>query len=157
MRQAGNPPFSASCADGVDRPMVRLPVRDQGSDADDRVVGVLRKLVADRLADLHVGLADEVVGGREPTEVGHSLQVPDDDAWLHAGRSVTQPLGVEKDVLSISRAFHRGVARLVQGAELPADRYVAVVDPVVATPVVAHQADAPDVPESRRRRRSPRE
>jgi hypothetical protein len=26
---------------------------------------------------------DQSVGGREPSEVGHSLQVPDDDAWLH--------------------------------------------------------------------------
>jgi hypothetical protein len=33
------------------------------SDADDRVVYVLGKLVSDRLADLHIGLADEVVGG----------------------------------------------------------------------------------------------
>jgi hypothetical protein len=46
----------------------------------------------------HVGLADEVVGSREPAEVGHSLQVPDDDAWVHAGRSVTQRLGVKEDV-----------------------------------------------------------
>jgi len=52
------------CADGVHRPVVSLPVSDEGSDADDRVVDVLRKLVADRLADFHVGLADEVVGGR---------------------------------------------------------------------------------------------
>jgi hypothetical protein len=53
------------------------------SDADDRVKNVLRKFVADRLAHFHVGLADEVVGGREPGEVGHGLQVPDDDGWLH--------------------------------------------------------------------------
>jgi hypothetical protein len=32
--------------------MVGLAVRDQGSDADDRVVDVLRKFVTDRLADL---------------------------------------------------------------------------------------------------------
>ena len=53
------------------------------SNADDRVADVLRKLVADRLADFDVGPADQVVGGREPAEVVHSLQVPDDDAWLH--------------------------------------------------------------------------
>jgi hypothetical protein len=63
--------------------VVGLAVRDERSDADDRVVDVLRELVADRLADLHVGFADEIVGGREPGEVGHGLQVPDDDAWLH--------------------------------------------------------------------------
>jgi len=33
--------------------------------------------------DLHVGLANEIVGGCEPAEVGHSLQVPDDDARFH--------------------------------------------------------------------------
>jgi len=64
-------------------------MRDEGSDADDRVIDVLRKFIADRLAGLYVGFADEVVGGREPAEVGHGLQVPDDDAWVHAGRSVT--------------------------------------------------------------------
>ena len=41
------------------------------------------KFVADRLADLRVGLADEIVGGREAAEVGRSLQVPDDDARFH--------------------------------------------------------------------------
>ena len=46
--------------------MVRLAVRDEGSDADNRVVDVLGEFVADGLADLCVGLADEVVGGREP-------------------------------------------------------------------------------------------
>ena len=40
---------------------------------------MLRKLVTDRLADLYVGLADEIVGGREPAEVGHGLQAPDDE------------------------------------------------------------------------------
>jgi hypothetical protein len=49
-----------------------------------RVVDMLRKLVADRLPYLHVGLADEIAGGREPAEIGHSLQVPDDYAWFHA-------------------------------------------------------------------------
>jgi hypothetical protein len=66
--------------------MIGLPVRNERSDADDRVVDVLWKFFADRLADLDVGLADKVVGGCEPAEVGHSLQVPDDDAWFHIGR-----------------------------------------------------------------------
>jgi hypothetical protein len=43
------------------------------------MVNVLRKFFADRLADLYVGLADEIVGSREPAEVGHGLEVPDDD------------------------------------------------------------------------------
>jgi hypothetical protein len=73
-------------AHGVHRPLIRLPVRDEGSDADNGMVDMLRKLVADGLADFHVGLAHEVVGGREPPEVGHSLQVPNDEARFHAGR-----------------------------------------------------------------------
>jgi hypothetical protein len=85
-------------ADGVRGPVILLPVRDERSDADDRVVDVLRKLVADRLPDFHVGLADEIIGGREAAEVGHGLQVPDDDAWFHSGRSVTRGLGAKKDV-----------------------------------------------------------
>jgi hypothetical protein len=48
---------------GVHCPVIRLPVRDKSSDADDRVVDVLRKLVANRLADLYVGLTDKIVGG----------------------------------------------------------------------------------------------
>src|SRR5262249_36117059 len=65
-------------------PEIDLAVSDatESSDADNRVVDVLRKLVADRLADFHVGLADKIVGCRKPAEVRHSLQVPDDDAWL---------------------------------------------------------------------------
>jgi hypothetical protein len=59
--------------------VIGLSVRDQGSDADNRVIDVLWKLVADRLADFHVGLADQIVSGRKPGEVGHGLQVPDDD------------------------------------------------------------------------------
>jgi hypothetical protein len=62
------------------RPMIRLPVRDESPDAYDRVVDVFREFIADCLADFHVRLADEIIGGREPGEVGHGLQVPDDDA-----------------------------------------------------------------------------
>jgi hypothetical protein len=73
-------------ADGIHRPVIRLPMRNQCSDAHNRVVDMLGKFIANRLPDLSVGLADEIVGGREPAEVGHRLQVPDDDAWLHACR-----------------------------------------------------------------------
>jgi hypothetical protein len=31
------------------------------------------------------------VGSSEPAEVGHSLQVPDDDAWLHLGGCLMAP------------------------------------------------------------------
>src|SRR5262245_584086 len=53
-----------------------------------------RQLVTDGLAHFHVGLADQIIGGREPAEVGHSLQVPDDDAWFHADLSMTHALWV---------------------------------------------------------------
>jgi hypothetical protein len=58
-------------ANGVHRPVVGLAMRDESSDADNRVVDVLRKFVADRLAHPHIGLADKVVGGCKPAEVGH--------------------------------------------------------------------------------------
>src|SRR5262249_31414686 len=87
-------------ADGVHCPVIRLPVRDERPDADDRVVDVLREFVADGLADFHVGLADKIVSGFEPAEVGHSLQVPDDDAWFHeVSHSLIHP-GMDKGHLS---------------------------------------------------------
>jgi hypothetical protein len=55
-------------------------VRDESADAHNRVVDVLREFVADRFTNFYVGLADEIVSGSEPADVGHSLQVPDDDA-----------------------------------------------------------------------------
>jgi len=73
---------------GVHRPVIGLAVRNERADADDRVVDVLRKFFADRLADFHVGLADEVIGGGEPAEVGHGFQVPDDDACSHCSSPV---------------------------------------------------------------------
>ena len=42
-------------------------MRDEGSYADDRVVDVLRKLVADRLADLYVGLSGKENAPRSDT------------------------------------------------------------------------------------------
>jgi len=36
---------------GIDRPVIGLPMCDEGSDANDRVVYVLRKFVADGLAE----------------------------------------------------------------------------------------------------------
>jgi hypothetical protein len=41
-------------------------MRDQRSDADDRVVDVLRKFIAERLADLHLRFADQIVCGCKP-------------------------------------------------------------------------------------------
>jgi len=54
----------------VHRPVILLPVRDERSDADDRVVDVLRELVADRLADFHVRLADKTLAAANPLRSG---------------------------------------------------------------------------------------
>jgi hypothetical protein len=53
-------------ADSVHSPVIGLPMRNKRPNADDRVVDVLRKFIADRLAHLHVGLPDKIVGGCEP-------------------------------------------------------------------------------------------
>ena len=71
-------------ANGVHSPVIRLPVRDEGADADDRVIDVLRKLVAHRLTHFDIGPADKTVRSCEPGKVGHGFQVPDDEAWFHA-------------------------------------------------------------------------
>jgi hypothetical protein len=53
-------------ADGVHGPMIGLAMCDECSDADDRVVDVLRKLVADGLSDLYVGLARSWAAANPP-------------------------------------------------------------------------------------------
>src|SRR5262249_14683259 len=95
---------------GVYGPVIRLPVRDKGSNTDDQVVDVLRKFVADRLPHLYVGLADEIVGGREPGEVGHGLQVPDDDGRFHILSSLNCHLGRKASVYEVapSRSLQAG-------------------------------------------------
>jgi hypothetical protein len=45
-------------ADGVHRPMIGLPMRDESTYADDRVVDVLGELVADRLAGARSGVQE---------------------------------------------------------------------------------------------------
>jgi len=58
-------------------------VSDQRADAHDRVVDVLWESVPEKCSHLRVGLTDEAVSGCEPAQVGHSLQVPDDDGAVH--------------------------------------------------------------------------
>jgi hypothetical protein len=55
----------------------------------------LREPVAEGLANIRIPLADEVVGGCEAGEVGHGLQVPDDDGLLRHG-SKTNTLAVAR-------------------------------------------------------------
>jgi hypothetical protein len=46
--------------------MATFPVRDEGSDADDRVIDVLRKLFSNGFANFDARPADEIVGGCKP-------------------------------------------------------------------------------------------
>jgi hypothetical protein len=59
------------CADGVHRPVIGLPVRDEGSDADDRVVDMLRKFFAHRetVPDLGGFAAANDLVGKSDAEV----------------------------------------------------------------------------------------
>jgi hypothetical protein len=50
--------------------MGALPVSDERADAHKGVVDVLRELVAEALTNVWIPLADMVVGGGEPAEVG---------------------------------------------------------------------------------------
>src|SRR5262245_61630662 len=61
-------------------------MRNKRPNADNRIVDVLRKFIADRLATLYFGLADKIIGGRKPGKVGHGLQTPDDDTRFHVDR-----------------------------------------------------------------------
>ena len=81
----------------VHRPTVALAVSDQRADAHDGVVDVLRKFVAEFLTNVRVRLADEIVGRREPSEVGYGLQVPDDNAWFHADRCALAAEDLRRD------------------------------------------------------------
>ena len=52
---------------------------DQGADANNRVVDVLGKLVAHRLADFVIGFANKVISSGKAPKIGHGFEVPDDD------------------------------------------------------------------------------
>jgi hypothetical protein len=47
------------------------------------MVDVLGKLVAEGGADVRIRFFDKVVGGYEPADVGHGLQIPDYDVLVH--------------------------------------------------------------------------
>jgi hypothetical protein len=57
-------------SEGLDCRVIVLAVGDQGADADDRMINVLRKLVSDSLADLFVGLPGQPVRGAKPRRSG---------------------------------------------------------------------------------------
>jgi hypothetical protein len=64
-------------------PPPALAVSDECSDAHDGVVDVLGEPVAEGLPNVRIPLTDKIIGGCEAGEVGHGLQVPEDDTWFH--------------------------------------------------------------------------
>jgi hypothetical protein len=68
---------------------------------------MLREFIANLLADFYVGLADEIMGRRKPTEVGYSLEVPHNDAWFHVGRISPRPLENCNTVALVCRTVNR--------------------------------------------------
>jgi hypothetical protein len=71
------------CTQRVYRPMSAFAVSDERADTHDGVVDLLREFVAQGGTNVGIGLANEVIGGREPAEIGHGLQVPNNDARFH--------------------------------------------------------------------------
>src|SRR4029078_1465815 len=70
----------------IHAPAVVFLMRDQRADANDRVVDVLRKLVAHGVADVGIALSLVAIGGRDPCEIGNGLDIPGDDT-SHAASS----------------------------------------------------------------------
>jgi hypothetical protein len=60
---------------GINCPVIILAVSDKRTDAYDRMIDMLRKLVANRCPDLLVGPASQAVGYGKAAEVGYSLKV----------------------------------------------------------------------------------
>lgn len=78
------------CAECIDNPMARFLVGDERTDTNDRMVDVLRKLLAEFPSDFVIGFAVVTVGSGEPFQVGCRLDVPNDGSLLRrvAGTTV---------------------------------------------------------------------
>ena len=94
-------------AQRVHDPPALLAMRDKRADADDRMVDVLRKLVADLVADR---FAHFIIGARThavccgvTAQIGHSLEVPDNDVAVH-GWNFAYGEAWEKPGLATNRA-----------------------------------------------------
>ena len=77
------------CAKRVNYPVFAVLVSDQSTDAHDRVVDVLRELVAHRSADIVVALAVMAISLGESFEIRYRFDVPNDDACAHVGSLLT--------------------------------------------------------------------
>src|SRR5271166_6896896 len=60
-----------------------LSLRDQGANADDRVIDELGKLVAHLRADFVVEPTNQPICGCEAAQIGNGLDIADDDAGWH--------------------------------------------------------------------------
>jgi hypothetical protein len=66
-------------------------MRDQGANADDRMINVFRELIADRLSNLMVGVTAQTVCGRKRLQIWHRLQIPNNDVSVHQIFSARKP------------------------------------------------------------------
>jgi hypothetical protein len=63
----------------IDSPATIFLMGNQGTNADDRVIHVLRELVAHRSANFVVALAVMIIGGCKALDIGDRFDVPSDD------------------------------------------------------------------------------
>jgi hypothetical protein len=64
----------------IDSPATIFLMGNQGTNADDRVINVLRELVAHRSANFVIALAVMIIGGCKALDIGDRFDVPSDDA-----------------------------------------------------------------------------
>ena len=69
--------------DCIYRPRVTLFMSDECADADNRVVDVLWKLVAERLSDFFVRFSGETIGSSITRNIGHGFKIPNEDVVGH--------------------------------------------------------------------------
>ena len=88
---------------------------DERTDADNRVVDVFRKLVADRFAHFIVRARVHAVRCGVAAQIGHSFEIPDDDAVAHDG-SFAQGHALEKPSHPTKRCKGLGIISPVGSA-----------------------------------------
>ena len=78
-------------AERIDDPMAIFLMRGQGTDTDDCMIDVLRKLVAHGEPNIVIALARMTIGGGKALQVRNRLYIPDDDAGAHVAYSIGCP------------------------------------------------------------------
>ena len=72
--------------------MIAVVVGNQRADTDNRVIDMLRKLVAHCGADVVITLTIKTICGSKATQIGHCFEVPNNDA-VHGSQ-----FGIKEDV-----------------------------------------------------------